>query len=73
MNVGWSQKRKGTSSKSLSRQHRGTSTERAVTWQQEAANVLQMIVDSPDSVPFRSAVNIEEFPVSNRNLLYWLL
>jgi len=27
--------------------------------------VLQMIVDSPDSVPFRNAVNIEEFPVYN--------
>ena len=62
----WSQKRKATSSKSQSRHHRGTSTERAVTWQQEAESVLQMIVDSPDSVPFRSAVNIEEFPVCNK-------
>jgi len=59
------QKRKATSSKSLTRQHRGTSAERAITWQQEAENVLQMIVDSPDSVPFRNAVNIEEFPVYN--------
>ena len=40
-----------------------------MTWQQEAENVLQMIVDSPDSVPFRNAVNIEEFPVCNRHLL----
>ena len=63
-----SQKRKATSSKSLTRQHGGTSTEHAVTWQQEAENVLQMIVDSPDSVPFRSAVNIEEFPVCNQHL-----
>lgn len=63
--IAWCQKRKATSSKSLTRQHRGTSAERAVTWQQEAENVLQMIVDSPDSVPFRNAVNIEEFPVYN--------
>jgi len=64
-----SQKRKATSSKSLT-QHRGASGERAVTtWQQEAQNVLQMIVDSPDSVPFRNAVNIDDFPVCNRHLL----
>ena len=62
------QKQKATSSKSLT-QHRGTSTERVVTWQQEAENVLQMIVDSPDSVPFRNAVNIDEFPVCNGQIL----
>jgi len=62
-NVLQSHRRKATSSKSLRRQHRSTSTERVVTWQQEAENVLQMIVDSPDSVPFRNVVNIDDFPV----------
>jgi len=63
-----SQKRKAASSKS---RHRGTSTERAVTWQQEAESVLQMIVDSADSVPFRSAVNIDEFPVRNASSSFY--
>jgi len=64
-----SQKRKAVSSKS---RHRGTSTERAVTWQQEAENVLQMIVNSHDSEPFRNAVNIDEFPVCSGHLLIYL-
>jgi len=64
-----SQKQKASSSKS--RRHRGTSSERSITWQQEAENVLQMIVDSPDSVPFRSAVNIEDFPVCNIAAVYY--
>jgi len=65
----WSQKRKAASSKSSSRQrHRGTSTERSsLSWQQEAEKVLQTIVDSPDSVPFRNAVSIDEFPVRHRH------
>jgi len=29
-----------------------------------------MIVNSPDSVPFRNAVNIDEFPVSVGHLLF---
>lgn len=35
-----------------------------VNWQQDAENVLHMILDSVDSVPFRSPVKTADFPVS---------